>query len=77
MNESFQLKSELANPKPKRVRRVAMNVETFARFCNASSLALGETIADFDPSPIEVERMLHVVMDAITLMVTTTKRRTQ
>mgnify|MGYP001559723562 CR=1 FL=1 len=42
----------------KRVRRRAMNVETFARFCNRSSEKLTEAYLEFDPSPDEIVWML-------------------
>lgn len=61
--------------KIKRVRRKHMDVETFARFCNAASAALTNTYANFDPSHKEVVLMLkHLYTMADHLQPTTTRR---
>ena len=61
---------------PKRVRRKAMDVVTFARFCNNSAEVLRTVIIDFDPTPVEAELMLKHITGIAQIMITTTKRRT-
>lgn len=60
----------------RRVRRKAMNVETFARFTHRAQSALGEVYDEYDPSPSEVVQALRLLLASAERLQPTTKRRT-
>ena len=70
----------LSNPepvrKPKRVRRKVMNVETFARFYNNLAIAIKRVVDEFDPTPTELGLALVEIESIVSLLASTTKRRT-
>ena len=65
-----------SDEKPKRVRRKAMDAETFARFCNRAASALNDVQAEFDPNTNEMEKMLYHLAKMVEWLKPTTKRRT-